>query len=250
MTLRSGVSVKVGFFPASNDPVAHLTEWWQDRRTFQDADVLVTSTGDLTGIDAALERGVFIRGHVTEAETGHALPQVNVNASLIDGPCCENFFGFTDASGDYAMAVRTNVNLKVVFFPPFGSELLQEYYDNKPDFGAANVVSVGADEVSGINAALERGVRLSGRVSDASGAGIPDVNVNIEAENCCLFITNNATAFDGGYSVTVRQAATRSRSTRSPRRLPLRVLQRQPHSGVAAWYVVGATRSPASNATP
>jgi hypothetical protein len=203
MVVRKNVTIIVGFFALSS-PIPYLPAYWNGRRSFVESDHLIVGALDVSDLDGALERGVFVRGHVSEADTRDGLPGVFVNAFVVDAPCCENFFAITDAAGDYALPVRTNVNLKVNFFPPFSSDFVQEYYDNESDFGSADIVAVGTTEIDGINAALERGMRLSGRVSDPSGAGIRDVNVNIEAENCCSFITGTATASDGGYSVTVR----------------------------------------------
>ncbi len=202
MAVRSAISVKVNFSPPFNDPVPHLSEWWNDRRTFQEADPLPIGEGDATGIHAALERGVFIRGRVTN-ESGDALAQVFVSASVFGGPCCESYFGVSGATGDYAMPVRQNVDVKVAFFPPFGSDLLFEYYNNKPDFGTADVVPVRVIDVPSINAELERGGRVSGTVTDAAGAAISGVNVNVQTETGA-FVAFARTANDGGYSVVLR----------------------------------------------
>jgi len=240
LILPPSITVKVLFVPSFSDPLPHLSEWWNDHRSFEQADPLTIGTADISGIDAALEIGVFVRGHVIETETGHDLAQVSVNAFVVDAPCCENFFSVTDASGNYAMAVRTNTGLKVSFFPPLGSDLLQEYYDNKPDFGSADVIAVGVVDVSGINAALERGVRLSGRVSDTLGGAIRDVGVNVETEACCAFVAGTATAIDGTYSLAVRPGRYKVAFYPPPASdyLP-EYYDDKPHSGVADVVVIG-----------
>jgi len=205
MTLKPGISVKVFFIRSFNDPVPHLSEWWNDRRTFSEADTLAIGTTDVGDIDAALDLGVFVRGHVTKAENGQDLAQVNVNAFPVDGPCCENFFAITDANGDYAMVVRPNVDVKVNFFPPFGTDLLPEYYNNKRDFGSADVVHVLEASLSGIDAALERGVFLRGRVTDEVGAGLAQASAvaSVQGGPCCeSFWASTDTA--GDYAMVVR----------------------------------------------
>lgn len=140
------------------------------------------------------------------------------------------------------MAVRQNVRLKVSFFPPFGSDLLQEYYNDKPDFGSADLLAVGVAELSGIDAALERGIRLSGRVRDTSGNGIPGVSVNVQTEACCAFVVGTGTTFDGTYRLAVRPGRYKvGFFPQSSSGFLSEYYNNKPHSGVADIVVVGAT---------
>ena len=204
LTLPRAISVRVSFQGPFDDPIPHLLEYWSDRRNFTDADVLAIGSIDRDGIDAALDRGVFVRGRVTDASSGEGLRQAFVSAFVTNAPCCENYFASTSESGDYRMTVRPNVQLRINFQPPFGSELVAEYYNDRSDFSSADLVSVGTADLLGIDAALARGLHIRGRVTDRTGGGVANASVNAESGDvCCGFIAGTQTAADGTYALTL-----------------------------------------------
>src|SRR5439155_17710800 len=137
------------------------------------ADLLVVA-GDRTGIDATLPLGVFVSGTVTAA--GGTVPVVGLNVSAQDAaqPCCHFVGGAqTDASGNYRFPVPAGSSVKVEFGvfsgPPPGTRYLGQWWNNKPDFGAATTINALSD-VSGINADLASGIVRSGPVSQRNGS--------------------------------------------------------------------------------
>jgi hypothetical protein len=196
---------KVGFFP--QPPSDLLGEWWDDQPTFESATVLTVVAGTpRTNINASLARGVRVSGRVTDG-TGAGVPNVGVNANLVDpGPCCVGFFAQTAGDGSYSMAVRAG-SYKFGFFPQPGSGFLPEYYNNRPNFGVADVVPVGPDPAT-IDAVLALGVGVSGRVTDAvTNTGLGNVAVDLFA----LDGSGNWFGFtdaQGFYSTTVPQSTT------------------------------------------
>jgi hypothetical protein len=208
MVVAQNVTVKVGFHPEGG-AIPYLEQWWNARPSFNEADAVVIGTTDIANIDAALERGVFVRGRVTDAETGLPLANASVSASVVGGACCQNFFASTNAQGEYAMAVRTNVSIVVGFFPPISAiPYVPSYWNGRRSFSEADQLVVGTLDIPGIDGALERGVFLSGRVTDASsGAGVGAVTVYASATLCCEAFFG-FTASDGTYAMAVRKNIT------------------------------------------
>lgn len=201
LVVRRNVRLKIRFFPPFASSTPYLAEWWNNKASFDDADELAVGITNISGIDGSLARGVFVRGRVTDAATGLGLQGASVNGYV--DPCCDNFFTSTDASGDYRLAVRQNIVLRIQFFPPFGSELVSEFYNDKPHFDVADLINVGSTEVTGIDAALGRGLSISGRVVDEAGAPASRVSVNVHTAVCCGFVGGDMTDGNGEYSVTV-----------------------------------------------
>jgi hypothetical protein len=140
--------------------------------------------------------------------TGTGVPNVGVNATLADPPgtCCVVFFAQTAGDGSYSMVVRAG-GYKFGFFPQPGSGFLPEYYNDKPNFGVADLVPVGPGPAT-VDAVLALGVRVSGRVTDAiTSAGLGNVQVDLFA----LDGSGNWFGFtdsQGFYAATVPQNTT------------------------------------------
>ena len=64
-----------------------MGEWYDDRPDWDTAAIL-TLSADRSGVDAALTRGFFISGHVSDAVTGLGLTGINVIGSDTATPCC------------------------------------------------------------------------------------------------------------------------------------------------------------------
>src|SRR5207237_10427685 len=135
---------------------------------------------------------------------------LNVSANDAAKPCC-NFVRAapTAASGNYRFLVPAGSFLKVEFGifsgPPPGTRYLGQWWNNKPDFGAATTINALGD-ASGIDADLASGFVLSGHVSDASGAtplGGIGVNANDATMECCRFIVGTQTDAAGNYRLIV-----------------------------------------------
>ena len=203
MVVRKNVRLKVAFFPPFNSSTPYVGEWWDHKTSFFAADELAVGSTDVPNINGALARGVFVRGHVTEAATNASLAGVSVNGFVESDVCCESYFAVTDGAGDYALAARQNVSLRISFLL-FGSELLEEFYNDKPSFFDADLVPVGTTEVTGIDAALERGVRVAGRVTDPDGIGASNVSVNLQTALCCAGVAYTQTDFNGDYALFAR----------------------------------------------
>src|SRR5712691_7557515 len=129
-----------------------MNQWWQNKPFDQGADLLVVA-GDRPNIDAVLIPAVFIRGRVVDA-TGVGIPQVNVSSPDATLPCCQFVAGGnTDGSGNYSYIVPLGSSVKVQFSPQPGSPYGGQWWNNKPSFGIADVLSGAVDHL-GIDATL------------------------------------------------------------------------------------------------
>src|SRR5207302_1409211 len=68
---------KIQFFPFNSADPRYISEWYDDQPNWDTAAILSLSA-DTPGIDAALTRGFYISGHVSDAITGAGLAGINV----------------------------------------------------------------------------------------------------------------------------------------------------------------------------
>ena len=123
----------------------------------------------------------------------------------------EGFFGGkcedTGANGEYTISGLTGGEYAVSFGSQFMPEQLNyvpQFYNDKSTQSQANPVSVVAGSTtSGINAKLEEGGRIAGRVTDASsgspiaGAGVCAVEANPEIGGCAITNANGEYTISG-----------------------------------------------------
>ena len=119
-----------------------------------------------------------ITGSVTALYDGHPLPNVWVRAHTSIGDYAS---GATDASGTYTITGVSNGVYKVSFsqIPPY--EYVNQWYHDKSTFETADPVTVTENMVTtGINATLELGGKITGRVTVLS-TGLPITDAYVTA---------------------------------------------------------------------
>lgn len=187
----------------------YVRQYYDGKSSISAADpVSVAIDESADGIDAALVSGATIGGHITDAETEAPVPFANVCAY---GPAEYEYAGCTsaDSEGAYTLVGLEAGSYTVRFEPPYGGNYVRQYYDDKSTSNAANPISVAAGEAkTGIDAALQKGAKLIGTVTDAeTEAPIESVYVcAIRAhggENTCA-----STDSDGKYTLSSLEAAT------------------------------------------
>lgn len=86
---------------------------------------------------------------------------------------------------------------------PPGSDYVREWWNDRPGSNSADLIDITADRQ--IDATLEIGLRLSGRVTDAEGRPIPGVTVDVRGDADSSFtITAGNTDGDGRYNIALR----------------------------------------------
>jgi hypothetical protein len=188
-TGADGTYVIAGMAPASYklrfedcvSPIDYATEHYDNKADFGTGNTLVVTSGVTTsGINAALAIGGSVSGTVVADGTGIPLSGICVDVSLPAG----GFIGraTSGAGGAYVLSGVAAGSYKVRFEDCVAPlDYAAEYYDNKPDFGAGNLVAVTAGATtSGVNAGLAIGGRISGTVV-AEGTGTPLSGICVSA---------------------------------------------------------------------
>ena len=195
---------KLRFQPSSSGTYAdYIPEYYDDKTNLNTADVVDVTAPDTTAnIDAELAPGGKITGLVIAGDTQLPLENVDVDVYNSSGNWIDDVD--SDASGVYTITRLASGNYYLRFSPSIADQnYVQEYYNDKHDRESADPVAVVApNTVSGINASLQRGGSLTGRVTgEDTGQGLPDVWV--EVFDCYGFDVRGATTdLSGYYTVT------------------------------------------------
>ena len=165
---------------AFSDPGAsYITQYYNGKSSAGEANPVSVTVGSATGsINAALVKGARVTGTVTRAATKTPLAHVQVCAQRHGGGgegCAETSLG-----GEYVIA-GVPAGEYTVSFNGSAIGYVNQYYNGKAGAGEANLVTLTAGgTTSGINAALEEGGKISGKVTDASTkAPVPGLEVYI-----------------------------------------------------------------------
>ncbi|HET7684788.1 MAG TPA: carboxypeptidase-like regulatory domain-containing protein [Candidatus Limnocylindria bacterium] len=233
----------------NGQPVDHAFLWYRAGGGTTDPmqATVISGPPSVTGVDLALPAVQRISG--TVRADGAAVGGANVSAFDANLPCCTSVTGArTAGDGTYTLYVPVGATVKVRFDPPppapTGPAYLTQYWDHASTFAAATPISAAAGSpVTGVDADLPPGYRISGRVTDSAGAGIAGVFVNANdaatpPERCCPSPAGwSITAADGTYAFVVPAGTHRVFANANG----------QPYT--SAWYVVGVPVGGAPNIT-
>jgi hypothetical protein len=162
------------------------------------APVAVTLGNVASGINAAMQPGGKVSGHVTAGDTGKDLAAYVCILPTVRGG--DEGCTFADSDGDYTLRGLRSGSYKVRFSSgPSNLGYVRQFYSGKATRKAANPVSVTAGATTpGIDATLQRGGTISGTVTDA------DTDEPIAGIDVCVgFAACDATAADGTYELTL-----------------------------------------------
>jgi hypothetical protein len=196
-------SYRVEFDPSGASDV-YLSEYYNNKSTWGTADLVNVTSGTVTpNINAALDRGGQITGQVTAADGGAPLEDVKVIVYTSNGWTSV----WTNASGVYTTTGLTTGNYRLFFSTQdaYGvtQDYVDEYYDNKSTLAAADAIAVTAPNVvSGKNAVLARGGKITGRVT-ASDTGGPLSGIKVGAyDSTGTEVRYDYTDSSGDYVIT------------------------------------------------
>ncbi|NPV60687.1 MAG: hypothetical protein HPY75_13650 [Actinobacteria bacterium] len=158
---------KVFFDPEGSS--GYISEWYDNRHSFEDAVPVTVNVGEtITGIDAFLEKPGSISGRVTSASQPGGVSEVEVALFPADDPEHQVADAWTAwSNGTYSISNIPPGDYKVLFTPQYWSgDYEREWYDDKRSFDDADVITIGdGQNLTGINAVLERNGYISGRVT-------------------------------------------------------------------------------------
>lgn len=147
------------------------TSLWYSLPTDADkpSKITITPSLDLTGINAAMIKGLNITGRVTEKSSGEALEGVSVSAFEQSGTS-EGNYAYTDSTGEYTLSGLKTGTYAITFNK---DGYIKEWYSSSRNRAEATPVAVTIVDTTGIDASLEKGGSISGTVTDsATGRGL------------------------------------------------------------------------------
>jgi len=205
----SAGTYRIGF--AEDDPEGGaMEEYFDDKATIEDAkDIVVAAGATAANKNAELGSPSQIAGRVTKAGDeglGHIAVAVY---SLVDGSWDEIDSVYTNDYGYYIVGGVRGGTYRLGFFDDDNGNYATEYYNNKANIDSAtDVVVPPSATVSKIDAELDAGAHLTGKVTKPDGTGIADVDVvayelqpDGEGGNSWQESTFASTEGDGTYDV-------------------------------------------------
>ncbi|WP_460455335.1 beta strand repeat-containing protein [Arthrobacter bambusae] len=157
-----------------------LDQWYQNATTAATATaVTVTTSQDVTGINATLVKGATISGTIT-APAGVNLTDTSVSASPV-GSTSSTVSSPVGADGTYKLIGLPAGNYNVDFY---NDRTVDQWYKNASSAATATAVTVTAQQdVTGIDATLVKGATISGTITGVGTGGYLPVTVQDEAGN-------------------------------------------------------------------
>lgn len=150
--------------------------WYDAATTWDDADPLVVTTIDRTGIDFELVATGTVSGHVTDETTGDPIEGVEVEAQGVEDEDQTYAEAFTDAVGAYSLAGLPPGDYTISFASPDETLHLSEYYEDTYSQATADPVTVTSGGTSTADGELGPPGRITGEVT-SGGVGVGDVTV-------------------------------------------------------------------------
>ncbi len=166
---------------------AWATQYWSGQPSWGTADTLTLASSDVperAGVDAALTASAQIHGAVT-ATDGSPLAGICVEADVShDGSWDRVDSATTGPDGTYVISGLPPVSYAVHFSDCSGGQHVEQWYDGAtgPDSATSVVLAAGEDR-GGVDARLDDGIAVAGRVTDAYGAPLAGISVSVNPSN-------------------------------------------------------------------
>jgi PKD repeat protein/lysophospholipase L1-like esterase len=206
-SLQTG-EYRVAFAPPFEGNLNYIRQYYNNKNaSFEAEPILVKVGGTTPNINAAMQPGGQVAGKVTDAGTKAALAEIEVCASQNSGEFFQRCV-FTNASGEYTISGLPTANYTVFFFS-FSGPYASQYYNNKVALNEAQAVSVTTGTLtSGIDAAMQLGAEITGKVTDASTkASLRGIEVCATAASANSSINCTTTDQAGDYMLSRLPAA-------------------------------------------
>lgn len=189
----------------------YMSKWYDNKTDFTSAvPVTIDDSQTKSGVDAQLEQGGMISGHVIGPD-GSALNSAyiyiyDISNSLIS-------YTFTDVNGNYTFKGLMAGQYKLKF--TYGT-LVDQWYNGRQDYATATPVAVTVNQpTAGINVQMANGANITGIVKNAAGATLPDITISFFDEKNNIVgeaITDNLGSYispllpQGNYKIKINPA--------------------------------------------
>jgi photosystem II stability/assembly factor-like uncharacterized protein/5-hydroxyisourate hydrolase-like protein (transthyretin family) len=181
-------------------------EQWFGGQADQTAATTVTATAPNTtaGINVALVKGGSISGTISDRTTGAGIAGTYlyvINRSTGDWAGSTQ----TDSNGSYTITGLASGSYRLRIDPASSTGYIGNWYGGTNDYPCAGAISVNApNATTGIDAQLDLGGSISGRVTDAAtGAGIAGVSISLTntSSQTGMTSTNVTVNSTGAYTI-------------------------------------------------
>jgi protocatechuate 3,4-dioxygenase beta subunit len=164
----------------NGSPYPYLTEYFDNKKDLNSADVFNLTDGVETNIDFVLAAYGSLSGTVTN-EAGETIQGIRITAYDTTNRSVGS--GSTDASGNYTIRNIPPGQYKMSTSSAYTKGYLDEYYNDKIDEESADPVQVvSSQETPGINFILTKGGVISGKITDASGLPVSNPYTSLYQE--------------------------------------------------------------------
>ena len=198
----------------SDDGGTYLYECWNDKSSLEAGQDIPVTPGAAVTADAVLAPAGRISGRVSDA----AGPGVaNINVSIQQWTANMSYWSTvgsaqTESDGTYEVR-RLRAGTYRVCFSDYGNTYVGECWNDKPTVQQAQDVQVAeGGVVGGLDAVLATEARISGTLTDASGAVVPNLNVSIRQKvagsSSWDLVRNGQTDSSGRYEIGGLRAGT------------------------------------------
>jgi hypothetical protein len=167
-------------FSVTRHNLRWITEYYEDKLHFSEADFFHLEDGQAATVDAELAEGGSISGTVVDETDGHPIDGLWACAIDEEGetPRCAP----SDAAGEYLINGLPSGSYNIEYRGENLVNYLREFYEDADTWGAATEVGVIAPATtSDIDAELAPGAEILGRVTEI-GTGAPFANELVCAE--------------------------------------------------------------------
>lgn len=197
-------------FSASLHNLNYVNEFYDDEESFPGDLVTIGATEARTGVDTELHEGGTIAGTVTDAVSHDPVANFPVcafaqTATGEVGRCVR-----ADASGEYAIKGLPTEEYEVEFVGEGEFNYRTQYWEDSETYGDFEPVSVTVGATTpGIDAELNRGAEISGRLTEAgTHAALANVAVSLLEPVTEKVLTRVHTDSSGHYAFRGRPAGT------------------------------------------
>lgn len=168
-------------FVSSSEGLNYVYQAWKGQSVPFEANRVKVTTGQVSGIDAALFEGGMIGGLVSSYRSGAPIAGVEVCAepeSLEAVDVCAT----TDGAGRYTLLGLAAGGYAVEFWPPEQLEFLEQSFDGEVALLQADSVAVRTGQLTpNVNATLLEAGQIAGQVTDG------DTHAPIAGVRACAF---------------------------------------------------------------
>lgn len=171
-------SYKLKFGPSWSDNT-HVSEYYDNKLTVEEADPITLTLGTTTTVDAELGIGAALVGTITDSQSDQPLASTNVTLYDASGNSVDSSSTAQDGTYHFGGLQTGLYRLKIGSTNYWeSSDHIAEFYNNQENLSDADSIALTVGTTTTIDASLERGAVAIGQVTDSQD-GTPLSNVGV-----------------------------------------------------------------------